>query len=98
MLCIEKRLDWELEGVKVALETVGDDCGLAEYENWEIRGDGVVPYGCALWKLYAGSMKKPLFDCLAGHDIGARGEVGDEAGEPAMEAFSYSAKRQASEQ
>lgn len=58
-----------------------------------------MPYGCALWKLYAGSMKKPLLGCLvADHDTGAREDVGDEAGEPAVEAFSYSAKRQASEQ
>jgi len=95
---MEKRLDWELDGVKVDLET-GDDWGLAEKENWAVLGDGVEPYGCALWKLYAGSMKKPLFDCLvAGHETGARGERGDETGEPDMEAFSYSARRQASEQ
>jgi len=44
-------------------------------------------------------MKKPLLGCLAAdHDTGARGDVGDEAGEPAVEAFSYSARRQASEQ
>jgi Cu/Ag efflux pump CusA len=31
LLCIEKRLDWELEGVRVAFEVkvTGDDCGLA---------------------------------------------------------------------
>jgi hypothetical protein len=32
-LCIEKRLDWELDGVRTGLELKvdGDECGL---ENW----------------------------------------------------------------
>lgn len=100
MLCIEKRLDWELDGVKVALEgkVTGEDCGLVEKLKCDVRGEGVVPYGCALLKLYAGSRKNPLLDCLAGHETKARGSKGDEVGEPAEEALSYSAKRQASEQ
>jgi hypothetical protein len=60
--------------------------------------DGVVPYGLALLKLYAGSMKNPLLDCFAGQEIGPRGEVGDEAVDPALLLASYSARRQASEQ
>jgi len=35
-LCIEKRLDCELEGVRTffeLLKVTGDDCGLAEYWN-----------------------------------------------------------------
>lgn len=65
-----------------------------------MRGEGVVPYGCALLKLYAGSMKKPLFDALvAGHESGPRRETGEEGAEPVFEAaFSYSANRHASEQ
>ncbi len=50
-------------------------------------------------KLYAGSMKNPLVDFLvAGHEIGPRDDVGDEAAEPALLPASYSARRQASEQ
>lgn len=57
-----------------------------------------MPYGLALLKLYAGSMKNPLCD-LVGHDTGPRVEVGDEAGEPALDVdTSYSARRHASEQ
>lgn len=54
MLCIEKRLDWELDGVKVSFAgAAGDVCGLAlGRKKFEERlGDGVVPYGCALAKL-----------------------------------------------
>lgn len=51
MLCMEKRLDWELEGVRTGfvLYATGDDRG---------RGAraGVDPYGLALLKLYAGSI------------------------------------------
>jgi hypothetical protein len=57
-----------------------------------------VPYGCALLKLYAGSRQNPLFDCLAGHDTEPREEVGEEAADPTLDATSYSARRQASEQ
>jgi hypothetical protein len=41
-----------------------------------------------------------VFDCLVvvGHVNGPRDEVGDDAAEPALEATSYSARRQASEQ
>jgi hypothetical protein len=53
VLCIEKRLDCELEGVKVGLAT-GDD--LDGWEKYEVLDEGVVPYGCALLKLYAGSI------------------------------------------
>lgn len=43
-------------------------------------------------------MKKP-FDCFfAGQEPAARGDVGEEAVEPAVEALSYSARRQASVQ
>jgi hypothetical protein len=52
-LCIEKRLDCELDGVNIAFELGGDDCGL-EIGKWELLGEGVLPYGCALLKLYAG--------------------------------------------
>jgi len=63
----------------------------------EARGDIDVPYGWALLKLYAGSMKKP-FDRVAGQETVPRGDIGDEAVEPALEACSYSAKRHPSEQ
>ena len=57
-LCIEKRLDCELDGVRtgLVLKMTGDDCGLEGRYKWEVRGEGVVPYGRALLKLYAGSM------------------------------------------
>lgn len=56
MLCIEKRLDCEVEGVRVGLVVVGEDSdGLKERVS-NARGDGVVPYGFAVRKLYAGSM------------------------------------------
>lgn len=77
----------------------GDDCGLGDGSKCEARGDGVVPYGRALLKLYAGSMKNPLFGFLVvGHEIGLRAELGDDAAELALDATSYSARRQASEQ
>jgi hypothetical protein len=58
VLRIEKRLDCELDGVKtgLVLKVTGDDCGLERWGEWDVRRDGVVPYGCALLKLYAGSM------------------------------------------
>ncbi len=43
-------------------------------------------------------MWKPLFDCLAGHEMGPRRDVGEDAVELALDATSYSARRQASEQ
>lgn len=44
-------------------------------------------------------MKKPLFDCLdTDHETGLRGAMGDDAAEPALDATSYSANLQASEQ
>jgi hypothetical protein len=57
-----------------------------------------VPYGCALLKLYAGSMKKPLDGFFVVQETGPRREVGDEAVEPGFDATSYSVSRQASEQ
>jgi hypothetical protein len=59
-LCIEKRLDWELEGVKVGLVLARKETEGAWYlGSWNMSlaaREGVVPYGCALLKLYAGSM------------------------------------------
>jgi hypothetical protein len=97
---MEKRLDWEVEGVRLGLvlNTTGDDWGLVGAEYFEDRGDGVVPYGWALEKLYAGSMKNALLAGLEGHAAGPRGDVGEDAAEPALDADSYSAKRQVSEQ
>lgn len=44
-------------------------------------------------------MKKPFFECfVTGHETGLRGAVGDDAAEPALDATSYSANLQASEQ
>lgn len=102
MLCIEKRLDWEVEGVKVAM-LYGYDCALEGWKYVEVLVGGVVPYGCALLKLYAGSMKNPFVGCLvAGHETGPRVDVGEDAGEdavdPALLPTSYSARRHASEQ
>lgn len=47
MLCMEKRLDWELDGVRTVLEPkgTGDDCGLGAPKKCDDRGEGVVPYG-----------------------------------------------------
>jgi len=44
---MEKRLDWELDGVKTAreLKVTGDDCGLLDWVQFVDRGGGVVPYG-----------------------------------------------------
>ncbi len=89
---MEKRLDCELEGVKVDFVT-GDDL-----EGWQkdVVLEGVVPYGCALLKLYAGSMQKP-FDFEG--QAAPWSDDGEDGAELSLEeAFSYSAKRQASEQ
>lgn len=57
-----------------------------------------MPYGCALLKLYAGSMKKPFDGFFVDQETGPRGDIGEEAVEPGFDATSYSARRQASEQ
>lgn len=49
-------------------------------------------------KLYAGSIKKPLLGLAVDHATGAREDVGDDAVEPTLDATSYSARRQDSEQ
>lgn len=48
---MEKRLDCELDGVRVVFDdeyVVGDDCGL---EACRVEDRDEVPYGCALLKL-----------------------------------------------
>lgn len=70
------KLDTELDGVRTGLEAYvgGEDCGLVKL-NVEVRGDGVVPYGCALLKLYLGARQNALFDGLdTGHEVEARGD------------------------
>jgi len=44
-LCMEKRLDCELEGVKTVLEpgAAGEDCGREGGKKLADRGEGVVP-------------------------------------------------------
>jgi len=45
VLCMEKRLDCELDGVNVGRVDNGsnDDCGRALFGKTEVRGEGVVP-------------------------------------------------------
>lgn len=44
VLCMEKRLDCELEGLRVALvRLAGDDCGREGPGKCDARGTGVVP-------------------------------------------------------
>lgn len=47
MLCMENRLDWELDGVRTVFELngTGEDCGLEARKKCDDRGEGVVPYG-----------------------------------------------------
>jgi len=57
---MENKLDCEVDGVNTGLELLdvtGAEWGLVE-RWWRVglRGEGVVPYGCALLKLYAGSI------------------------------------------
>lgn len=49
---MEKRLDWELDGVRAfELSVAGEVDGLYAWKRFDDRGDGVVPYGLALPKL-----------------------------------------------
>lgn len=56
MLCIENRLDCELEGVRVGLVLAGEESDPVYWLKLDVRGEGVLPYGLAVRKLYAGSM------------------------------------------
>lgn len=94
-LCMEKRLDCELDGVSVSRE--GEDAGLSAGKKLDdCRGDGVGPWAEA--RLPARREKVLLVVVLEGHEKPGVCCVGDDAAEPEGDFFSNSARRHDSEQ